>query len=1184
MCSAPTSTSCSRSRARRRTLSLLLLAVASTAFAEAPPLSVSPAGSDVLEAHTRQVVTVALLCGNTGSGRRTLRLEPELPPGWKALGAPATFSLEAAASDITIASFLVPPMAAAGEYVVRYRLRDVGEDSVTAECVAHVTVLPEISFGVKLLDAPAYVLAGDEYEASFVLENNGNVDVPVDIDILCGSSLLFHVKDLDRLDELLLHVASPLSFRIAVQTDGAMMQSTRHVLQVTVRLHTARDPTQFPPAIATSLVEVIPLSTSGEGLWHTLPVLSQTMAMIGFAPDFQAAFQQSFHAKGSLDERGEELIEVDVRKMLATGQDPLDNPQDKYSLWFRNRFLEVMLGDQMYSISPLLASDEYARGGEAVVYLSPVRFGALYFADAGSGGGAQGLGGFADVTLPRLGATDGILYQASLGVLAPLDDRILFSLWQQYNPLKDVWIQLDAALQRDATGTLSSALLALAQADTTSFSLMGRFLRAWPAFEGNYHDIQSLLATASAQLFDGRLGLQARFDLTDQNLLLDVSLPSADRTRLLFFSTNYTLPGKDTDISLSVESNRRKDRLPSPGYDGTEILARIAVHQPLEPFNVRLSTSLSRTHDVLIGSSAWVQRADLSVAYDPPDILQYLFTIQYTGRWSNGVMPNHSIGWSLNGGASSSATRLDARLNNEYSFSRTGLSSFSAGAGATFSHRFPWGHTLFATTDLAISYAAAEWSPGFILSATYGIPVDVPVSRRKDIAIVTGHVHHAITGERLANILLRLNGQAAVSDRNGAFTFYLANPGMKYLQVDRGSIPTNLIPAQRMPMAVETVAGSTITVDVSLVEGSAVAGTVAVFGFPDETTAFVHPSEEGEAPAPSPDRVRLGGLGNMIIELANGTETRRKLTGPDGRFDFTQVRPGHYTIRIIGSVPTYHEIEEPSREIDLAPSEARNVEFRVLQERRRIEVIMSGLSVVLEAPAVPQGGITVTLPGVVPDITAPAPVVEPAPVEPAVIAPPVVEPVPVEPAPTQPVEPAPAQPAQPAVAVQPAPGERHVAPNQPSHETLVMAAQAGFDAPAPTWQQILAAMQTQPVAPSGPPATAAAAAPAAAPQTAAPATTTPATIAPVSTAPATTTPSTTTPSTTTPKPPSTAPVTTAPATPAPATPAPAKPSPAPTVPVPTTPPITITIPLPMPTPKPPVIVPVPSPTPQPFWP
>ena len=45
-----------------------------------------------------------------------------------------------------------------------------------------------------------------------------------------------------------------------------------------------------------------------------------------------------------------------------------------------------------------------------------------------------------------------------------------------------------------------------------------------------------------------------------------------------------------------------------------------------------------------------------------------------------------------------------------------------------------------------------------------------------------------------------------------------------------------------------------------------------------------------------------------------------------------------------------------------------------------------------------------------------------------------------------------------------------------------MAAQAGFNAPALTWQQILAAMQTQPIPPSGPSATAAAA-PTATPQT-----------------------------------------------------------------------------------------------------
>ncbi len=965
-----------------------------------------------------------------------------------------------------------------------------------------------------------------------------------------------------------------------------MRQSARHVLQVTARVHGSKDSERPLPAIATSLVQVIPLSIAGEGLYHTLSLRSQTTGTIGFEPTFTGMLQQSFYAHGSLDEQGEHQIVLDVRKALGTGLDPVANPQDNYSLSYRNRFLELLMGDQLFNLSPLLASNEDARGAEAVVRLAPVRFGAMYFADPGSGTGAQGLGGFADITIPREGNPDDILYRASLGILAPLEDRVLFDVWQQFNPAKNIRIQVDTALQRDDAGTLSPAVIALARADVGILSVMTRFLRAWPEFEGTFRDTQSLQVNANVRLFNESLLLLGRFSLTDTNLLLNTALPSADRSRLLYLGAAYTIPGWATGVSLDLEYDLREDRLPSPEYDTSEAIARLAVHQPLMPFDARLSASVSRTHDRLGESATWVQRDEVSIAYDPPDILQYLLAAKYVGRWTDDAMPNSSIGLSLKGKADGSSTDLEVQLRSDVSFARTGLSGFSMGIGAALTQSFPWGHTLSATTDASVMYISSGWLPDFTLSATYGIPVEVPVSRRASIATVTGHVYHAITGERLPNVLVRINGSAAVSDRNGTFTFHLPTDGKKYLQIDRGSIPTDLIPAQRMPMAVETVAGSTAVLDVGLVEGSAVTGTVALYGFPEETDGFVPSLQPENTSTPQPDRTHLGGLGNIIVELANGTETRRKLTGPDGKFGFAEVRPGHYTIRILsGGIPSYHEIEEPTREIDLRPAEKREIDFRVLQTRRRIQVILSELSIELEAPAAPQSGLTITLgeavevatPGTAaaaPDATTEVPVagpIKPAPVETAPIEPAPVEPAPVELGPgapaliETPVLPVPAEP-QPAVAALPAPLEP--APVEPSPVDvaaqpvpLIMPAQTQPHLPPLSWEEEYAATLPQPTTPTEPPAPAVPVAPAAAP------------VATVPSAPAPATP------------PAPAPITPAPAAPpatAPVTKPPAAPVPVPPAPVPTPPPITIPIPLPMPTPRPPVTLPVPTPTPQPF--
>ena len=82
------------------------------------------------------------------------------------------------------------------------------------------------------------------------------------------------------------------------------------------------------------------------------------------------------------------------------------------------------------------------------------------------------------------------------------------------------------------------------------------------------------------------------------------------------------------------------------------------------------------------------------------------------------------------------------------------------------------------------------------------------------------------------------------------------------------------------------------------------------YGLPEEASAFV----VGQSPE-SPGRarhVRLGGFGNVLIELSDGAERRRRLTGPNGEFRFPELRPGHYTLTVgEGFIPRYYTLERP---------------------------------------------------------------------------------------------------------------------------------------------------------------------------------------------------------------------------------------------------------------------------------
>jgi hypothetical protein len=938
----------------RHALAILIILVtglsaADIAAAEDSPLSIQPVGPDSIESHTRQPVTFALAVTNSGAAGRTLALDPELPEGWKALTQESELAIGPSATDVHIVSLLVPSRTPAAEYALRYRVRDLDDPSVSAECSLKVVVLPEIALEVKLLESPVFVIAGSMYVVSFVITNSGNADARADIEVVSGSSFPFEIRGLEPGAVAAVAAGGATEFSIAVRTETHLRESMRHPLQVTVRL--LRDETganaasaESREARAASTVEVVPLTVNDSVLAHTIQLDSETTATAGYDQVFSAGVQQEIKGRGTLDEAGEHRVELDLTKQLGLSFDPLVNPLDRYSFQYESRFGSLSLGDLPYTVSPLLAQDAFGRGAQGTLNLFPVRLGALYYEDAWSSPGKQAAGGSADFTIPRKGDWNDLLYRVGASALSRLDGNTVFDVFQQYDPAKNLSFQADAALQAGAAGTLSPAVLALSEGDLDAVSWTARYLRAWPDFEGTYSDTQSFLGIADLHLLGGSLTLHGGFSLADSNLLLRTTLPNADRTMELSLGAGGELPGWKTKLRLDWEGWGREDRLPAASYRTWDNILRIVANQPFTSFRLGLNSMLDFEHNDLDLSSSIQQEHVLAFAYTPTETAELGISLRFNGRLDSGGHAQDLVGADLNARAAIGLTRLEGQVNTSFIYTETGFSEAQLGINARLTHPFPWGHTLSIRPDVWLDYTGGAWVPTWSLALTYGVPFDVPISRRPDTAVVTGFVSNAVTGERVPGVVLRLDGLAAVTDKKGAYTFYVPHAGTKYIQVDMRTVGAGLVPVRSMPMELQAPRGSKVSVDIALTQGCTVSGNVGEYGFPDQSSAFV-PSDQGGAAgeAAAPVRTRLRGLANLIVELTDGSEPHRKLTSPTGDFSFEEIRPGKYTLRIVeGNLPDYSTVDPAVFDLDLAPGESRAVEFRVLQEQRRIKILQSG--------------------------------------------------------------------------------------------------------------------------------------------------------------------------------------------------------------------------------------------------
>lgn len=1165
---------------------LLLCLRAPAAVAEAPRITASPLAPR-LAVEPRRTATFAVAVRNEGAAPLALAMSVVPPQELRILAVGGDFTVGGGETVVRIASVSVPSNTLAGVYPVTCRFADRDDPAIAAECEVLLEVLPKASLAVEVLESPSSVIAGQPYAVSFSVSNTGNVSVRFDLSVHGSPDRPMRVEGVDRLDERELAPGARDVVTLAMKTDTSTRTPRVNHLQLIARFRQGQAGAPAEDSIvagtATSTVEIVPLSLGGSSLMHTVDAQVDTKGSLAVNDGIRGALLETFSAAGSIDEAGEHRIDLLVRLGLASDMTALFAPPDTFSLGYRQDLGELRMGELTYTISPLLAKDQAGFGVRGVLELAPFEVGALYAGDLWTPTGSSVLAAYLRRTIPRSPANADALYDVRVSVIGELSDHATFDLWQRLAPFPGLVIQLDAALEIGAGLAFVPALLASLEGAQGPVTYHTQFVRSLSGFDGVYSDVRSFSANASVGPLLENLWVGAGLWLTDANPDLNPVLPSADRMTKASLNASGTIPGWGVLLSGGWELERHDDRLLS-AFDTWKNTISLKAQKDAGTAAFGVSSSLRFLSDAIGGSRSFEQKHSVDFTSALPRFdAQVHASLSYDGVFDDTGSEAQTIDIVLGMQGATDRTEWNAGATNQYRFGDAGLQSLSVGINGIYQHTFSWGHVLEAQGTLGASRDLRTWTPSLGLSVTYGVPFDVPISRKKGTAIVRGTVYHRETGAKLAGVLLRLDGLAAVTDKEGAFTFYVPHAGTCSLRIEGGSAAAGLIPADPARLRIDIAPDSELTVDVAMTRGATVRGTVSLYrpaaaaGLRESVIA----AGNGESTAPA-ELVKAQGLGNVLLEIDDGVSRRRRLTNANGGFLFEQMIPGTYTLRVVDALlPSYTRFEQDSFSLVLAPGDERTLELRVVPEQRQVKILPGETTLVLtgRAGVRPGASIGTGTPAAAAEAgttetasTAPA-AAEPEPLEQAPAAPAPSEPAPPEPAPVEPapVEPAlppsePAEPTEPApTPPKPEPGETRFAPLSPSREELVMAAQAAFDAPELAWQEYLATM-LHPVVPGAMPVPVAAVpeepaapAPAAAPA-ATPAVKTPAPTAPTAAAPAAAAPTVPAATPTTPA---------APALPVPASPAPI---------------VTIDIPLPMPTPRPTVTVPVPSPTPQPFTP
>ena len=873
---------------------------------------VSTSGARV-EAQAGKLLTLSFRVSNNSPAKKRLESFVSAPAGWRRLAKDFPFELDAAASDIRLLSISVPSETPAGEYTVRYGLRDAANPSDVSEVPVTVVITPLKDQTLKLVESPRMAVAGDAYNVTFLLTNKGNITTLVRL--FAQSSNRFVTK----IDSSVMHMrpGESRTVSVKVQTDDKIPARVQDILDFAAELDSANT------AHATSFVEVVPRITGDEEQFVTFP-LQATARFAGEqgknGGQIEVAGTGSLAALrgGSLDV----LVRTpDIQSKSVLGQ--RDEYRIGYTVNRRGYALSqysLFVGDRNFSLSPLTELNRYAFGFGGTATVNSITAGAFYNKMRFGTPNQQEWAGFLTYQ-PNESAS----FSANYLGKDEQSETSVFSLRSLVRPFRTNEVDLEYGVGRNGNQT-DQAYDARWSMRENWISSEIQYLHAGPAYTGYYRDVDFKNVSLNlAPLKD--LRFEAYYRDEDRNLKRDSTLLLAPHNRYVLVGAGYS-----SIVSVYYRVNDQEDLLPVSHFKRGDKTWQLRLTQNLFGLTLVGNADVGTIQDDLIGNSSSYERYGVFASVQPFQGQTYGMTAEYTKEKDlTTLLPQELLAGSLNASVLiGEGTQVSAALSGtktQGSFNQT-YSLFDA----SVQHRFSGGQTLTVRGRQSI-FAPSEEGKELAYLAELSIPIAVPLARKTATGRLTGKVVDSEKGTGIQGVLVYAGGATALTDRNGEYHFVSLKPDKYYVQLDMASIGLNRVALQQLPHEVTVVGAQELRYDISLTRAISVSGVALLFGMKDQA-----PGDTSQ-----PQMIEQGGHPNVILELSNAEESSRRVSDSRGRFGFAGIRPGKWTLQILeGNLPQNYHFEKESYIVDAPPGTSMELTFKAIPRKRRIQILQQG--------------------------------------------------------------------------------------------------------------------------------------------------------------------------------------------------------------------------------------------------
>jgi hypothetical protein len=790
---------------------------------------------------------------------------------------------------------------------------------------------------------PESVIAGESYNASIHVINNGNVPESVWLEIKSAPSYSFSVSPAKSVIE----PRKSQEFLIHVKTDEKLNNKLNHILKIEAKSDSTGD--REIRAVKSINVSVIPKITGNPDLYHRLPV---RLSAILVGEKGKSALQSELAGAGNLDESGTRWVDFLFRGP-ATQNAGLYGQWEQYRFSYGNGLMDLHIGDRNYSLSRLTEQYRYGRGGEAKVHLNRMTTGFYYFETRWDNPEVDELAAYVRYQVNKELLLNANFLKKKEGetTISPQREDEIATVEMNLRHGEKIDFNLELGIDQpvnsheDRDRGNAYRVNVIGNVNEKTRYLVER-IYASPEFSGYYKDFDSVSASAAFPVYRKLQGnisynsIEHSFEITDGilnavnlnpsvinsplwnycNSILNVNDPICYERKKIQYDDEtikarlwYPFPS-GTIVSLEYENFGREIMGSSTPMDFRERAVTLEVDQVIRNLNMHFKGEVWNLED----KANEIKRDGLSrysfyFNYMLNDKLNYGFNIQ-TGNERFSGTDRRADGAGVYG---QWRIKPQLKINMNYQWyevhdrgSRDILSSW-------LSWTLPNTHSVDARllkTNIT-GYGANDTS--FLLA--YNIPFGVPVSRKKSVGVIQGKIYDAESEQKdpISRVVLNVSGIYAVSNEHGEYIFPSLKPGTYYLWIEKGSLGLSKIAAQKMPVKIEVAEGATTELDIGVVTPGSISGIVKT-------------SQNRE-------------LKDIFVEIKCGKLVLRQETDECGKFSFEDLPPGKWIVKISNyKLPEFHRLEKDMFEIDLKPGERSEITAVAVLNQKKMKLIETG--------------------------------------------------------------------------------------------------------------------------------------------------------------------------------------------------------------------------------------------------